>query len=485
MARSKEQNPWLTLFTVSLGMLMAVVDISILNVALPSITAALDASVEEIQWTLIAYTLAMTGLIPIFGRVSDVIGRKRLFIAGLFFFALGSLLAALSHSIAGLIAARLVQAVGGALITTNTLAIVTDTFPQGQRGVAMGIQAILISGGAALGPTLGGFLVTHFDWEAVFYVNLPIGFVAIILAWWVLPPLRQHRVLEPIDWLGALLLMGGLTPLMLGLTMGGTWGWTSPASLAAILGGIVLLLGFSHREMQEEYPLIDLKLFSISEFRSGQLAGMFVTISMSGMMFLFPFYWQGVRGFSAQEAGLFMLPVPLTLMIVAPLAGRLSDLYGARGIASAGLITVMAGLYLVSRITVDMTVFHVLWRVTIFGLGLGLFMAPNNNAVMSVVPPQKRGVASGLLGTFRFIGQSLGVAYTGAIVAAVAGAGLAKGKGLPSPETLSTLAQNAEALHAFQAGFVRALSMAVLATLPFTAIGVVLSLLRGKDQSSS
>src|SRR5680860_1743772 len=215
-----ERNPWLVLLSVALGLFMVVVDVSILNIALPQIAGSLHAGMASIQWTLIAYTLLMTTLVPLFGRISDVIGRKRLFILGMATFTLGSLLAALSPSIHWLIGARLVQAVGGALITTNTLAIITDVFPPGKRGVAMGAQSILVSGGAAIGPTLGGFLVTHFGWEAIFYVNLPVGLVSVVLAAKILPPLRSHRTREPLDWLGAGLLMMGLASILVAITQG-------------------------------------------------------------------------------------------------------------------------------------------------------------------------------------------------------------------------------------------------------------------------
>ena len=405
------------LFSVGLGLFMVVIDISILNIAMPTLSRTMKASLEEIEWALIAYSIALTGLVPFFGRISDVLGRKRLFLMGLLIFATASFLAGLSPSILWLIAARLLQAVGGALITSNTLAIITDTFPPGKRGVAMGIQAIIISGGAAIGPTLGGFLVTQFGWQAVFFINVPIGIGAALLASLVLPTLQSNRTLEPIDWIGAVTLLGGMSTLLLGLTKGPAWGWSSFSVGVLIISGLVILSLFVLRELRTRFPLVDLSLFQIREFAAAQMAGLFATMSLSSLTFLLPFYWQGLRGFSAQTAGLLMLPVPLTLMIVAPLSGKASDRFGSRGIATTGMLFIMTGLLMVSQLTEAMPVQKVLVRLMVFAAGFGMFTAPNNNSIMSCVPPSKRGVSGGLLGMFRYLGQAVGVTFAGSLFA--------------------------------------------------------------------
>lgn len=473
------EDPWLVLVSVALGLFMVVVDVSILNIALPTIAGEMRASLAEVEWTLIAYTLALTGLVPIFGRVSDVLGRKRLFIVGMLIFAGASLLAAFSQFILWLIGARLLQAFGGALITSNTLAIITDTFPEGKRGWAMGVQAILISGGAAIGPTLGGFLVTQFGWQAVFLINVPVGIVASSVAVLVLPPLQSHRTLEPLDWPGAALLMGGMASLLLGVTKGPAWGWASLRLDMLVGAGLVLLALFVLRELRTRHPLVDLTLFRIREFAAGQAAGVFATIALATMMLLFPFYWQGLRGYSAQATGLLMLPMPLTLMVVAPLAGRLSDSLGARGIASAGLGLIMASLFLLSRMTAEMAAWDVLWRLAVLGAGLGMFMAPNSNAVMSSAPAHRRGIAAGLLGMFRYTGQSLGIAFAGTVFASFAASGGIALEGLPSPGELGAIGSNPEALEAFKAAFMNGMGAAALLAIPLAGVGVALSLLRG------
>jgi len=474
-----DPNRWLVLLSVALGLFMVVVDVSILNIALPQIAGSLHAGMASIQWTLIAYTLLMIALVPLFGRVSDVMGRRRLFIWGMAIFTLGSLLAALSPSIHWLIGARLVQAVGGALITTNTLAIITDVFPPGKRGVAMGAQSILVSGGAAIGPTLGGFLVTNFGWQAVFYVNLPVGLVSVVLAAKILPPLRSHRTREPLDWLGAGLLMMGLASILLAITQGAAWGWTSKTILGLVVVGVVAASVFIWREMRVPYPLVDLTLFRNRAFSAGQLAGLSGTVAFAAMMFLLPFYWQGLRGLSAQHAGIMMLPLPLVLMVVAPISGRISDGHGARAIASTGLLIVALALLTISRIDAETPVWSVLLRVGTLGLGLGMFMAPNNNAVMSSVAAHRRGIASALLATSRFTGQSLGIAFVGAVVGSLmrAGTGVA-GDALPSPDRFQAVAGDPIAFAALSDTFVHAMHVATLAAIPFALLGVVFSLAR-------
>lgn len=476
-------NQWMVLFSVGLGLFMVVIDISILNIAMPTLARTMNASLEEIEWALIAYSVALTGLVPFFGRVSDVVGRKRLFLAGLLIFALASLLAGISPTILWLIAARVLQAAGGALITSNTLAIITDTFPVGKRGVAMGVQAIIISGGAAVGPTLGGFLVTHLGWQSVFFVNVPIGIVGALVAVLVLPTFRSNRTLEPIDWIGAVAFLGGMSSLLLGLTRGPAWGWSSFPVDLLIIGGLVVMSLFILRESRTPYPLVDLSLFRIREFAAAQMAGLFATISLSSLTFLLPFYWQGLRGFSAQTAGLLMLPVPLTLMIIAPLSGKASDTFGSRGIATTGMLFIMAGLFMVSQLTETMPVQQVLLRLMVFAAGFGMFIAPNNNSVMSCVPPQKRGISGGLLGMFRYFGQAVGIAFAGTLfvllASDVSGDGMHLLSSLGSGDSLAP-----DVLSNSHTAFIHGMSGVALAGALFAGIGAVLSVLRGQGPST-
>ncbi|HJL14431.1 MAG TPA: MFS transporter [Sandaracinaceae bacterium LLY-WYZ-13_1] len=458
---------------MALGQFMVVVDVTILNIALPSLAADLEADMPELEWALIAYSLTMIGLVPIFGRISDVLGRKRLYVTGLALFGLASALAAASPAIEALIAARVLQAIGGALITSNTLAILTDVFPVGERGVAMGLQSVLISGGAAIGPVLGGFLVTHFGWEAVFLVNLPVGAASALLATKVLPSLKSGRAREPLDWPGAALLLGGLFGTLMGLTRAPEWGWADPRTLGAFGVGLPLLALFAWRQRRATHPLVKPSLMTIRPFVAGQVAGLFATMVLVSMVFLLPFYWQALRGLSAQRAGLLMLPVPLSLMVMAPIAGRLSDRIGARGLTSVGLVGGAAAAFLIGQVDERTAVVDVLWRLALFGLSLGMFLAPNNNATMSAAPAADRGVASGLLALFRFTGQVLGIAFAGTLFLHAAGHA-------DSTEILTAEGIRASAdVSGMTADFVVGYRTVCLAVVPIALVGAALSFSRG------
>lgn len=473
---SDDRSPWWALLSVALGQFMVVVDVTILNIALPALSLDFGADLPELEWVQISYSLTMIGLVSIFGRISDVIGRKRLYVTGLALFALASALAAAAPVIELLIAARVLQAVGGAFITSNTLAILTDVFPLGRRGVAMGVQSILISGGAATGPVLGGFLVTHFGWEAVFLVNLPVGALSAALAMKVLPPLVSGRAREPLDVLGAALLLAGLAGTLLGLTRAPEWGWTSGRTLAAFGLGLPLVAAFVWRQRRATHPLVKPSLFRIRPFVFGQISGMFATTCLVSMVFLLPFYWQALRGLTAQQAGLYMLPIPLCIGAMAPIAGRLSDRIGSRGLTTVALTTVAGAALLISRVDATTPVIDVLWRLAVFGLGAGMFMAPNNNATMSAAPEADRGVASGLLALFRFSGQALGIAFAGTLFLHAAGhAGSAV---LLSAESIRASAD----VSAMTADFVTGFRAVCYAIVPIALVGAAMSFSRGAHQ---
>ncbi len=315
-------------------------------------------------------------------------------------------------------------------------------------------------------------------------MNVPVGIASAAFAWVILPPLQSHRTLEPIDWTGTGLLLGGLGPLLLGITKSPDWGWDSPATLGMIAVGLVVSTLFVWHEAHTRYPLVDLTLFKIREFAAGQAAGVFATLALSTATLLFPFYWQALRGFSAERAGIVMLPLPFAIALSAPTAGRFSDVVGARWIATSGLALVAFALWLIGGITAAMPLWNVLIRLFLLGLGLGTFTAPNNNAVMTAAPTHRRGIASGLLGMSRYVGQSLGIAFSGTAFALFAVASGFHLGGLPSPEQLAAVAGQPAQLAAFQDAFIAGLHAAALLAIPFALAGMVLSLLRGPQQAA-
>ena len=471
-------NPWLVLVTVASGLFLVIVDQTILNLALPNLAQSLDASLAELEWTIIAYAITLTVLVPVFGRISDVLGRKRLFIAGVILFTSASLAAGLSPTILWLIIFRIVQGGGGALITANVLAIITDVFPPGKRGAAMGIQAIIISAGGAFGPTLGGLLITHLSWRAVFFINVPLGIIATAVAIRVLPSLKSQRRMEPVDWRGASLLVVGLGAALFGVTKGPEWGWASPGVLGLSGAGIAIIAGFFLWESRTRFPLIDLALLRIPAFAAGQIAGFLALVSLAALNILIPFYWQSLRGFSAQKAGLLLLPIPITIAVISPFAGRLSDRFGARGIATAGLLFVVLSLFLSSLLGATTPIPMVMGAISLFGVGMALFTTPNNSGVMSSVPADRRGVAAGLLGMGRYAGQSIGIAFVASVFAIFAVSGGFAIHGLPSPADRTLARADPSTAVLYNDAFVRGFRMAMRLAIPVAGAAAFLSAIR-------
>lgn len=463
----RPDSRWWGLGAVSLGQFMVVMDITVLDIALPAMTRALHASMASLEWAQLGYQVTLIGLVPVFGRLSDMFGRRRLYVAGLLLFASASGAAAACSTVPTLVSARVVQGAGGALVTSNTLAILSDLFPSDKRGLAMGLQSIMVSGGAAVGPVLGGWLVTAFGWPAVFLLNVPLGLATVVYSWFVLPELRPSGAREAIDWIGAGLLLAGLFPLLVAITQAPSWTWADPRTIALGGAGVVLLAGFVVWERHSDAPLIHPELMRIRSLSAGLGAGLLATISLSAMTFLLPFYFQSLRGMSAQRTGLVILPIPLGLMAIAPIAGKLSDVWGSRWLTSAGLTAVAAADILISQLAADASIGSIVWRLLLFGVGLGLFFAPNNNAVMGAPPEKQRGVTSGLLALTRYAGQAGGIAFAGTVFLHAAGPNAdALIQGLPGQVPTTVVAQH----------FMHGMMVAGLASLPLAVVATGLCL---------
>jgi EmrB/QacA subfamily drug resistance transporter len=473
---------WWVLGTVSVGIFMATLDASIVNISLPTIMADFKASLAVSEWIILSYLLVITGLLLPFGRLADMTGRKKVFQLGFVIFSLGSGLCALAQNPAQLIFFRALQAVGAAMLMSNSFAIITAVFPPEKRGRALGIIGTVVATGFTVGPSLGGFLVTAFGWRSIFYVNVPVGLVGIIMTFYILiekevsPTLGQRK---SFDFLGAALIMIGLSSLLLGLTTGQTGQWGTPLVVFELALAAFTLALVPIWEAKTAQPLIDLKLFNNRLFSFGNLAGFLSFLAISTNAFLMPFFLQLALGYSPFQAGLLMTPTALTIAVIAPISGWLSDRTDPRILSTLGLAINSCALFWLAMLKAQSGYHDVLIRLILLGIGQGLFQSPNNSSVMGSVPRDYLGIAGGFLSMMRNVGQVVGIAMAGSILAGT----MVKVAGHASFHALHTgdsAAQRAPVLAAFMHGMNHAYLVAALICF----LGMWTSLVRGKPGSA-
>ncbi|MEN8614162.1 DHA2 family efflux MFS transporter permease subunit [Dehalogenimonas sp. THU2] len=416
MTEPRKFNKWHVLAVISAALFMINLDVTIVNIALPSIMERLAASLADAEWVLNVYILIFAVLLITMGRLGDIFGRKRLFTGGLVLFTVASLLCGLAPSIEWLIGARALQAIGGAAMMPATLSILNVTFHGGQRGLAMGIWGATAGAAAALGPIIGGLLVGGPGWEWVFLVNLPVGILALAAAVKIVPETKDPGTSRRIDVPGILAASVGLGTLTYALVEGQAFGWTSPLILSLFGVSLAALILFVFIEAGSPTPLIELNLFRNLSFSAGNFLGLIVMFSLVGTIFLSVMYLQAVRDYSPMTTGLIVLPMPLALMVISPIAGRLADYIRMRWLMSAGMLMVALALSLLSQVTPEIDGRMLAWPLGLAGLGLGLVMAPLGAVVMASVPVARSGAASGVLTTMRQTGAVLGIAVLGAVL---------------------------------------------------------------------
>jgi len=427
-----DRGPWPILVVLSLGFFMILLDTTIVNVAIPSIISSLHAPLDQVLWILNAYILVYAVLLITTGRLGDMFGPKKLFIGGLVLFTVASLLCAQAQSANELIFFRIIQAVGGAILTPQSLSIITSIFPPDKRGAAFGVWGGVAGLAAAAGPTLGGFLVTHFSWNAIFYVNLPIGVLVVILAYMIMPELDSHRK-HRLDMVGVFLATSGLFALVFGLVEGEKFGWgrintigafsigSLQASLISIptilVVSVILLIVFVLWEARVEEPLLPLSLFSDRNFSVANTVSAIVSFGMLGLFLPLTIFLQSVLGFTAEHAGLTLVPNSLAMIVVAPFAGRLTDRMNGKYLLAVGLVLYALGMGLVVR---AVSLHSVSWDFTLplilSGIGMGCTFAPLTTLAMRNISPRMAGAASGFLNTIRQVGGAIGTAVVGAIL---------------------------------------------------------------------
>jgi EmrB/QacA subfamily drug resistance transporter len=419
MARLRN-NPWAVLVCLCLGFFMVLLDITIVNIAIPSMIDGLKASLDQVLWVLNAYTLTYAVLLITAGRLGDRFGQRNLFTIGLAVFTLASIACGLAQDPNQLIAARVVQAVGGALLTPQTLAILTTIFPPERRGAAFGIWGGIAGIATIAGPTVGGLLVTYLDWRAIFYVNVPIGIVALIGSLLIIPDLRPGRAagVEPV---GVLLASAGLFAITFGLIEGQRFDWGTVSGFVSIpliiAAGVVLLVLFFLWDYRRPSPMVPLSLFRDRNFSLMNWVGAVLSFGMIGLFLPITIYLQSALGFSAIKAGLTLVPMSLVSMLLAPFAGRMADRIGGKYILVFGLGMFALGMGLIDwSASIDSTWLTFLPGAIVAGVGLGCTFAPLATVAMRNINPRVAGAASGLLNTTRQLGGAIGSAVVGAVL---------------------------------------------------------------------
>lgn len=405
---------WPAVLGVNMTILMATLDVSIVNVALPTLVKELGTDFATVQWVMVSYLLVVTSLMLSASRLGDMLGKKRLFIIGLVVFTLASLLCGLAWDVGSLIVFRALQGVGAVGVQALGAAIITEIVPREQLGKAMGFIGGTVSLGLSAGPSIGGLLIGLAGWRSIFLVNVPIG----LLAWWIIqrevPQLQRPQERETFDFAGAVTLFLSLGCFALGLTRGQQQGFDQPTVLGLLAVAACLLLGFLWWQLRCRHPMLDLSLFRNKLF-SLNLAMSYCVFVGLGYIYILPFFFQLAQGYGPEAIGLLLVVVPGTMGLVSPLAGMLSDRWGARGVSIGGLLLFIVGALSMTTLEAQTPWWGFVLRAIPIGLGIGFFQAPNNSAIMGQAPRNRLGVVSGLMNYSRTIGQTTGIPVMGAV----------------------------------------------------------------------
>jgi len=415
-AFAPENRKWWTLAAVSFGLFMIMLDNTVVNVALPSIQRDLKISLSQLEWVVSAYFLTFAALMLTGGKLADLLGRRRMFIAGLVIFTLSSLACGLAANGETLIASRTVQGVGAALMNPATLSIITATFPPRQRGMAMGIWVGVSAMALAVGPITGGLISEYAHWSWIFFINVPIGVLAIVVARVAIDESRDTSVEQRLDLPGLITSGGALLALTYALIEANSKGWTSAEILALFGVAAVGLAAFILLEMRQRVPMLDLSLFRNSTFAGANATMGLVALAMFGVFFFVTIYVQNILGYSPVQAGAAFLPMTLCIVFFAPIAGKLSDRLGSRWLMGAGMTLVGGSLVLFSLLDEHSSFWNLFPALLVGGAGMAMAMTPTTAAAMGSVEVDKAGVGSAVLNSMRQVGGNFGVAIMGAIL---------------------------------------------------------------------
>ncbi len=405
---------WHVMIATGSGIFLGTIDSSIVNVALPTMAESLNTTFAAVQWVVVAYILALATLTLSVGRLGDMLGKKPIYTSGFAVFTVGSVLCGFAPSIGWLVAFRVAQAVGASMLFALGMAIITQAFPPGERGRALGISGALVSVGIVIGPTVGGLIVDQWSWRWIFFVNVPIGIFGTIAAQRFVPDVPPPGG-QRFDFLGAGVFFLGLFSTMLSLSLAQSRGFSSPLVLALFLGGLTALVLFGAIERRVEQPMLDMTLFKNRLLTINLVTGWMTFFAISGLFILVPFYLENTLGATPRQVGLLIAPAPLLLGLSAPISGSISDRIGPRRVLVVGLV-ILVCTYALTQLLQDGSP---LWMIMLVmapgGLGMGIFQSPNNSAVMGSSSAERLGVTSAMLGITRNTGQLTGISVLGAI----------------------------------------------------------------------
>jgi len=455
---------WWLLAAVGLSSLMVSSQTSALNAILPFVARSFGVDLPTVQWVVLAYLIVSSGLLLAFGRLGDMIGQRRLFLIGFAIFIGGSLLSWLAPSLAWLIATRIIQAVGGGMITSSSSPLITKTLPQSHRGRSLSAQIVMVYFGLAAGPGLGGILADTLGWRWVFLVNVPLGLLAAAVTLAAVPKDETIIAKQPFDWAGALTFMVALTSLFFLMGSGKGRRWLPGGDAILFVVFLFAASAFVALELGRLEPMLDLKLFKSRFFSAATASAMINYIGYGTLAFMVPFYLVDGIGYGATSAGILIMAMPVAMMIVAPVSGWLSDKVGPRIPASLGMVLLAGGIFIFSRLGAAPSQTEIVARLVLAGAGLGLFSSANNSAIMGEVPLDRQGVANGVVSTARQLGMMLGVAATTGIFRARYPLYSALG------EARATMA---------------AVEDALLVVSGIILVGALTSLVRGKEEAQS
>jgi EmrB/QacA subfamily drug resistance transporter len=410
---------WLVLVTVCIGAFMNQLDASIVTVAFPTLQRSFHAGLGAVTWVGLSYLLVLVGLVTGIGRMADMVGRKLLYMYGFLVFIVGSALCGFAPNLLALDGFRILQGVGAAMIQANSVAILVLALPGEKLGRGIGIQGAAQALGLALGPTVGGLLIALGGWRLIFFVNVPVGIIGTVMAWYLIPRSRHLQARVPFDWPGLALFVPAVAALLCALSFGDKVGWTSPTIVGLFLGTLVLGTAFVHRERHVADPMLDLTLFKRIPFAAGITSGLLSYLVLFGTLFVVPFYLERALHESPGRSGLMLGVMPIALGVTAPVAGRLAERLGARPLTVAGMA--ISAAMMGALIVAHGSLLAIMIELAILGIGLGMFTPPNNAAIMGSVPKEQSGVASGVLNMTRGMGTAMGLAFTSLIFGLAAG----------------------------------------------------------------